>query len=301
MNGNEKNAPRRWIGEEDDLLVQFLVEMNTDGKWKAEGGFKSGYLTHLEKLFGEKMPEARLRATNIDSRLSYLKKRFNALLEIKHKGSGFGWDDNLKMVTGDRSLFDDWAKSHKEAKGLYRKPFPLFDNLEEIFAKDRATGLKSALPFDRDDQESVQETPQEATSIKPNEVEVSTEVSNEVSTEVSGTSKRSIDEGSSKQPTKKKLRTTNKEIQIVQKNLELMMGKMLENSNSQIDKLVSVLEGPKNVKIGLREELGKVPGISRVNALSLCVKMTEDEIVIFRDLTDDDEKYDFLSMILEKS
>ena len=56
---------------------------------------------------------------------------------------------------------------------------------------------------------------------------------------------------------------------------------------------MSILEGAKNLKVGMREELGNVPGISRSNALTLCVKMMEDEIVIFRDLVDHDEKYDF--------
>ena len=45
----------------------------------------------------------------------------------------------------------------------------------------------------------------------------------------------------------------------------------------------------------MREELGNVPGISRSNALTLCVKMTEDEIVIFRDLMDDNEKCNLLT------
>ncbi|KAL2901238.1 hypothetical protein RDABS01_026320 [Bienertia sinuspersici] len=222
MSTSDKNAPRRWTGKEDELLVKLLLDMNFEGKWKVDGGFKSGYLTHLEKFFSEKMPKSGFNASNIDSRLSYLKKKFNALLEIKNKGSGFGWDDNLKMVTGDHKLFEEWSKSHKEAKGMFRKPFPLFDDLEEIYAKDRATGMKSAMPADRDDEDL---------------------------------------------------------------------------SHNAIKKSY---RSPKNIKVGLREELGRVPGISRENALSLCVKMTEDEIVIFRDLTDDDEKYDFLRRKLEK-
>ena len=72
--------------------------------------FRNGYLAHLEKLFAVSMPEAELKVSNIDSRLSYLRKRFNALQDIKLKGSGFGWDDNQKMVIGDRKLFEDWAK-----------------------------------------------------------------------------------------------------------------------------------------------------------------------------------------------
>ncbi|KAJ9189238.1 hypothetical protein P3X46_000555 [Hevea brasiliensis] len=88
----------------------------------------------------QKMPESALKATNIDSRLSYLKRQFYALHEIKEKGSGFGWDDKQKMVTGDRAVFDEWVK---DAKGLFRKPFTFYDSFEEIYAKDRATGVSA--------------------------------------------------------------------------------------------------------------------------------------------------------------
>ena len=99
----DKNTQRRRPYKEDQLLVKLLMEMFAEGKWKAESGFRSGYLAHLEKLIAASMPEAELKVSNIDSRLSYL-KRFNALHDIKQKGSGFGWDDNQKMVTGDRKL-----------------------------------------------------------------------------------------------------------------------------------------------------------------------------------------------------
>ena len=89
---------------------ELLVEMFAIGKWKAESGFRSGYLAHLEKLFAASMPEIELKVSYIDSRLSYLRKHFNALQDIKLKGSRFRWDDNQKMVIGDRKLFEDWAK-----------------------------------------------------------------------------------------------------------------------------------------------------------------------------------------------
>ncbi|CAO2814288.1 unnamed protein product [Amaranthus hypochondriacus] len=51
----DKNTQRRWTYEEDQLLVKLLVEMFARGKWKVESGFRSGYLTHLEKLFAASM------------------------------------------------------------------------------------------------------------------------------------------------------------------------------------------------------------------------------------------------------
>ncbi|CAO2832230.1 unnamed protein product [Amaranthus hypochondriacus] len=194
------------------------------------------------------MPEAEMKVSNIDSRLSYLRKHFKALQDIKFKGSGFGWDDNQNMVTGDCKLLEDWAKSHKDAKGMFRKPFPFYDDLELIYSKDRPTGSKAIMPADKDDEETML---QDTTPIKEENKE------EDVPSEVSATNKRVVDEGSSKEKEKKKVRK-NKEIQSMQKNLETMLEKMFESSNSQIEKLVSLLEAPKNSKSGLREELGKV-------------------------------------------
>ncbi|XP_074289415.1 uncharacterized protein LOC141614549 [Silene latifolia] len=295
---SEKVGPRRWTVEEDTLLVDLLLALHVEGKWKAEGGFKSGYLVHLEKLILEKMPDAGLKATNIESRLGYLRKRFNALLEIKQKGSGFGWDDSLKMVTGDRKIFDEWCKSHKDARGMYRKSFPLFDAMEEIYSKDRATGIKGNTALDRDDQDVINETSEDAQQDVQQDIQQDVQIG-EVSTQGSGTSKRSGD-GSSEQPSKKKLQK-NKEIGNMQKSFENLMGTMLQNSNDQIAQLTAMLEAPKNYKVGLREELGKVQGIPRVNILTLCSIMTESDVAVFRDLTDEDEKYDFLAMVLNRA
>ena len=45
-----------WDKEEDECMVECLLSMHREGKWKSEGNFKNEYLLH------------------VDSRLSYLKK-----------------------------------------------------------------------------------------------------------------------------------------------------------------------------------------------------------------------------------
>ena len=90
-------------------MAELLLEMHHEGKYK-EGNFKPGYLVMLEKCMAIKLLESGLKAINIDSRLSYLKRQFFALYEIKEKGSRFGWDDEQKMVTADRVIFYEWAK-----------------------------------------------------------------------------------------------------------------------------------------------------------------------------------------------
>ena len=106
----EKSSRRPWTIEEDKCLADCLLETCQDNKFKGKGGFKNGYLGNIEMLMGQKWIGTDLKANNIDSRLSYLKKQFFALNEIREKASGFGCDNDKKMVTGDRSVYYEWAK-----------------------------------------------------------------------------------------------------------------------------------------------------------------------------------------------
>jgi len=158
--------------------------------------------------------------------------------------------------------------------------------MEEIFSKDRATGVKVNMPLDRDDQDANKETSEDLQQ----ELEIG---------EGSVNTKRKRGDETSVESSKKKLKKNN-EIRSIQKSLHNFMETMMESSNAQMAQLTSMLEAPKNYKIGLREDLGKVQGISRGDILTLCMKMNECDVALFRDLTDEDEKYELLGMILSR-
>ncbi|XP_026400217.1 uncharacterized protein LOC113296094 [Papaver somniferum] len=138
-------APHRsWVEAEDNVLVDILTKLTLDGKWKSDTGFKSGYLKVIEQKLTEKLPTCGLTTTNIDSRIKTLKKHAMAINEMVTIGSGFEFDYINNKLVCEKSLFDDWAKSHTNAKGLYGKAFPHLDALVEIFAEDRANGKGAA-------------------------------------------------------------------------------------------------------------------------------------------------------------
>ncbi|XBI27036.1 hypothetical protein VPH35_051597 [Triticum aestivum] len=137
---SKKRDKRTWTAEEERLLIDILHNMN-DSSWKVDTGHKSGYLTYIEKEMAKVLPHADLKADpHIRSKVKILKKQLSYVLEIMQNGSGFGWDDEKKMVTGDRETYMGWAKSREGAGPLYMKPMVNFDKLCEVYATDLAKG-----------------------------------------------------------------------------------------------------------------------------------------------------------------
>uniref|UniRef100_A0A803LSG3 Myb/SANT-like domain-containing protein n=1 Tax=Chenopodium quinoa TaxID=63459 RepID=A0A803LSG3_CHEQI len=146
MMGEEGSNPGRgknkhfWNFEEDTVLIKYLHELSLDPKWKSESGFKSGYMNKLEEMIKSVLPNCGLKADpHIESRIKHWIEKYSAMAEMLST-SGFGWDSDKKMLQVEKTVFDEWAKAHKKAKGLYGVPFPHYETLAEIYAKDKATG-----------------------------------------------------------------------------------------------------------------------------------------------------------------
>ncbi|TVU40037.1 hypothetical protein EJB05_13483, partial [Eragrostis curvula] len=160
--------------EEESALVDILLEMTESG-WKADTGHKSGYMTYIEKELAKKFPNANIKADpHVMSQVKKLKKLLSYVLDIQSNGSGFGWDDERKMVAGDKELFDGWAKSQNGAANLYMKPFVHYDKLCKIYANDLAKESNAKGPgdeFDFGEEQSVDNTMTEPTQQSESVVE----------------------------------------------------------------------------------------------------------------------------------
>ncbi|KAK8490607.1 hypothetical protein V6N11_035049 [Hibiscus sabdariffa] len=143
-------SKRMWTKQEDVALIECLHTLALDPHWKGDNGtFRSGYLSYIEKMLVTKLPTAQIRAnSHIESRVKLLKRQYNALSEMLNIGSGFGWNEEEKCLTAPKDVFDDWVRSHPTAAGLRNKPFPFFDDLVQIFGKERATGTAAETAAD---------------------------------------------------------------------------------------------------------------------------------------------------------
>ncbi|KAL4625363.1 hypothetical protein ACB092_05G019900, partial [Castanea dentata] len=150
VNEGKRGTKFQWTAEEDDKLVERLLELAGDVKWKAENGFKPGFTVKLEELLEKKLPRCGIKASpHIESRYKTLRKQYRAIADMfGPNASGFGWNDNEKMVVVEKQIFEDWVKGHPNAKGLRNKRFPHFDDLALVFGKDRARGDRAQHAID---------------------------------------------------------------------------------------------------------------------------------------------------------
>jgi hypothetical protein len=107
----------------------------------AEGGFKKQQWTCITEAFRNHSglaPDKQI----LQNKLVQLKKKF-AIFKALKSNSGFGWDDALKVPTAPDAVWISYLAVHKEAREFRRKSLEYFDELDEIFAGNIATGSHS--------------------------------------------------------------------------------------------------------------------------------------------------------------
>ncbi|KAK0585181.1 hypothetical protein LWI29_024345 [Acer saccharum] len=125
---------RFWTEEEDNKLIEPLLELNNNGRFKAEGSFKPGHLKELEKKLHEKLPRYDLLAKpHIESRMKTLKTHFHIVHDMLTGSncSGFGWDIEKKTVTAEKPVWDAYIQKQRKTKR--------YGDLAEALTKSTAT------------------------------------------------------------------------------------------------------------------------------------------------------------------
>ncbi|KAH7866103.1 hypothetical protein Vadar_015600 [Vaccinium darrowii] len=70
--------------------------------------------------------------------------------------SGFGWDDNLRMITCGEKVFDEYIAAHPEHEAFFNKKIEMYDEMALVVGKDMATG-QFAKSFDDIEEETIAE------------------------------------------------------------------------------------------------------------------------------------------------
>ncbi|KAG8386550.1 hypothetical protein BUALT_Bualt03G0160000 [Buddleja alternifolia] len=130
---------RNAVHRPNGLRVPTVKGMIAHG-WKADNGFRVGYLNHLADEMMKVFPVTDIWSSpHINSKMHAWKKHFGMVYALLGS-SGIGWNETTKMLEGSNEHWEKAIKDDPSCKMLRHKPWPHYNHWLEIFGKDRANG-----------------------------------------------------------------------------------------------------------------------------------------------------------------
>nr|POE95166.1 hypothetical protein CFP56_25283 [Quercus suber] len=75
----------------------------------------------------------------VDNRMRTLRTMWSTIQTLRKK-SGFGWDDNLKMITCNAKTYQEEVMAHRKHAKYLNKKIDMYDELAIVVGKDTAAG-----------------------------------------------------------------------------------------------------------------------------------------------------------------
>ncbi|MFQ6636508.1 hypothetical protein Gotur_014043 [Gossypium turneri] len=125
---------------ESDLIIPTL--MKREEREEARGWWTK-LMEHLfleilvEEAQRENKPSNTFKVVSINRVAEAISERFQVQCE---RSIGFGWDDNMKMITYDRATYDAAVMAHKKYEPFLNKSIDHYDEMALVVGKDMATG-----------------------------------------------------------------------------------------------------------------------------------------------------------------
>ncbi|PIN10329.1 hypothetical protein CDL12_17080 [Handroanthus impetiginosus] len=171
-----QKSRRTWTILEEQMLVQAFKDIISQG-WKAQNGFRHGFLNQLEQRLHQYIPGTDMKAEpHISSKYGSWKKTYREVYQVLST-SGFNWDTTNHTVEAPPDVWDAYVKAYPRALTLKGKPFPNYEAWVEIYGKDRATGehamdWRTAAEVEHIDLDEINEETEENSSSRPVELDL---------------------------------------------------------------------------------------------------------------------------------
>ncbi|KAH1055419.1 hypothetical protein J1N35_033484 [Gossypium stocksii] len=180
--GNKEGTSKqfRWTKPMEHLFLEILAEEAQKGN-KPSNSFKAFSINRVAEAISERF-QVHCDAKHVENHLRTVKNQWQIICTIRDQ-SGFGWDDNMKMITCDRATYDAAVMAHKKYEPFLNKRIDHYDEMALVVGKDMATGSFARTFADIDlDDDNIDSVP----------IDCENEATEEVRTNVSssGTSKR---------------------------------------------------------------------------------------------------------------
>ncbi|KAL0950208.1 hypothetical protein HGRIS_010200 [Hohenbuehelia grisea] len=132
----------------DEILITTLLKQRDEGNQTDNAQWKGdAWTATANALAGTELNSGGCRktASACNSRWNALKRSYLAVKSLRDL-SGFGWDDDRKLVIASDAIWELYLEAHPDAKEWRTKPFLLYDDMSSLVDGAVATGETSFQP-----------------------------------------------------------------------------------------------------------------------------------------------------------
>ncbi|XP_075640196.1 uncharacterized protein LOC142611931 [Castanea sativa] len=127
----------RWLPPMHTTMLTILAEEAAKGNKPLNTLKASSFATVVRAISTQFGVEC--HPSYVDNWMRTQRTMWTTIQTIRKK-SGFGWDDNLKMITCDMKTYQEEVMAHRKHAEYLNKKIELYDELAIVVGKDTATG-----------------------------------------------------------------------------------------------------------------------------------------------------------------
>ncbi|KAH1131111.1 hypothetical protein J1N35_002489 [Gossypium stocksii] len=155
----------RWTKLMEHLFLEILVE-KAQKENRPSNNFKAVSINRVAEAISERF-QVQCNAKDVENHLRTVKNQWQIICTIRGE-SGFGCDDNMKIITCDRATYDAAMMVHKKYEPFLNKSIDHYDEMALVVGKDMSKrsfartfvdidlddGNQDSVPLDCDNEET---------------------------------------------------------------------------------------------------------------------------------------------------
>ncbi|KAJ8428051.1 hypothetical protein Cgig2_027622 [Carnegiea gigantea] len=118
-----------------ELLIFLANEVQKENR--PSNSFKSSSYVATANAISKKF-NVKCLPEYIDNHLKIVKNAWAVISKLRGKESGFGWDDNLKMITASPTMYNTYTETNPTHKKYLNKQIDMYDEMAVVVGKDVA-------------------------------------------------------------------------------------------------------------------------------------------------------------------
>ncbi|KAL2935347.1 L10-interacting MYB domain-containing protein [Bienertia sinuspersici] len=136
-NKRGKKVHFRWSKNMSKELLEFLAEEVSKGN-RPNNTFRTSSFVAAAKVISEKF-QVNCTADHVENHMKTVRNTW-ATISIVRNNSGFGWSNNLKMITASPTAYDTYIKQYPTHEKYLNRKIDLYDEMTIVVGKDMARG-----------------------------------------------------------------------------------------------------------------------------------------------------------------